>query len=598
MPTPFDFHQPPFDCLSGTERARLEAVIDLEYYAHGERVIGQDSPVDSLFVPMKGVIGSMVDDDPVLYHQGEAFDTRALVSGRAATSLYALEDSVLFRLPRECVLDLTQRNPLFGAFFYQDVAKRLASLAHQPIRHELQSLWLARVAQAPVRAPCWLADSVTLADAARAMQQQHLSSVLVRSADGAGIFTQSDLRDAIADGIDATGTPLASRVHRPLQGIEEDEFLYQALLLMTRQAIQRVIVTRKGEIVGVLEQVDLLAFLSNHAHLVGARIERAADTDDLQHAARDLRRMVAVLHGQGVKTTLIADLVTELQRKLLARLFAMLAPPGLVANSCLVLLGSEGRGEQVLPADQDNALLLADGYAPPVELPAITERFNTLLVQFGHPRCTGGVMLCNPAWRLSVGQCKHLLDEALDRGDGDAIMRLAIWQDAHPVCGDGTLLAQVVTHLRRWSAGDDAFLARFALAAEQFAPPPRMGGPWADKAPFDLKKLGIFPIVHGVRSLALEAGIEPTNTYRRLEALHTTGRLDPSLARDLTETLALFHALHLRHALQQDAQGRPIDYLIDPARLSPLERALLRDAFAVVRRLRERLRHHFRLAQF
>ncbi|GAA5784726.1 cyclic nucleotide-binding protein [Chitiniphilus shinanonensis] len=598
MPAPFDFSRPPFDCLTDTERVELEATMDLEYFAVGETVIGQDQEVDALYVTMKGCVIEAGVDDPAVYRAGAPFDTRALVAGRGTSRLLAHEDSIVFRIPRDTVLALTRRNPLFGAYFYQDVAKRLAFLAHRPLQRELQSLWMARVRQAPVGEPHWLEHGATVLDAARTMRQYHVTSVLVRGEAGSGIFTQSDLRNTVIDGIDARSAPVAEHARYVLHGVEEDDFLYQAMLTMTHHGIQRVVVTREGEVVGVLEQVDLLAFLSNHSHLVAAQIERAGTLDELRQAARDMERMVSLLHGQGVKVTLIAELVSELHHKLLARLFAMVAPPDALAHVCLLLLGSEGRGEQIMKTDQDNALLVEDGYRHP-ELPAAAARFNELLVEFGYPPCPGGVMLSNPRWRQEIAPFKRQLEQWMDHPDGENAMNLAIWQDATPIAGRSDLYEQVRTHFTRWFAQDAGLLARFALPVEQHfdAPRPLLAQLWGGDArdTLDLKKSGIFVIVHGARSLALEAGIIGANTYRRLDALARGGHLDKQQARDLAEALAFLQALHLKHALAQAQDGKPIDYRIAPGELTTLEGDLLKDTLAVVKRFRAHLRHHFQL---
>ncbi|TJZ66404.1 DUF294 nucleotidyltransferase-like domain-containing protein [Chitiniphilus eburneus] len=598
MPARFDFSRPPFDCLTEIERSEFDEVMDLEYFAAGETVIGPDQEVDALYVTMKGGVVEAGSDDPAAYRSGAPFDTRALVAGRGTSHLVAQEDSILFRIPRDTVLALTRRNPMFGAYFYQDVAKRLAFLAHRPFQRELQSLWMARVRQAPVGEPRWLDDRASVLDAACAMRQHHVTSVLVRGAEGVGIFTQSDLRNAVIDGVDTRSEAVALRARYELHTVEEDDFLYQAMLTMTHHGIQRVVVTREGEVVGVLEQIDLLAFLSNHSHLVAAQIERAATLDELRQAARDMERMVTLLHGQGVKVTLIAELVSELHHKLLARLFAMVAPPNALAHVCLLLLGSEGRGEQIMKTDQDNALLIEDGYRHP-DLPAAAARFNELLVEFGYPPCPGGVMLSNPRWRQEIGPFKRQLEQWMDHPDGENAMNLAIWQDATPIAGRTDLYEQVRMHFTRWFAQDGGLLARFALPVEQHfdTPRPLLAQLWGaeQRDALDLKKSGIFVIVHGARSLALEAGVIGANTYRRLDALARGGHLDKQQARDLAEALAFLQALHLGHALRQVQEGKPVDYRIAPNELTTLENDLLKDTLAVVKRFRAHLRHHFQL---
>jgi CBS domain-containing protein len=102
----------------------------------------------------------------------------------------------------------------------------------------------------------------------------------------------------------------------------------------------------------------------------------------------------------GTQVMLIARMVQDLNARLFERAWQLIAPPELVANSCLFVMGSEGRGEQLLKTDQDNALILRDGYAPPADLAAICERFSAALERFGYPPCPGRIMLSNPAWRM------------------------------------------------------------------------------------------------------------------------------------------------------------------------------------------------------
>jgi hypothetical protein len=106
--------------------------------------------------------------------------------------------------------------------------------------------------------------------------------------------------------------------------------------------------------------------------------------------------MVALMHGSGIRIERITRLVSELNRRLFARLWALVAPADLVAHSCLLVMGSEGRGEQILKTDQDNALLLRDGFdVPGPGRPGL--RFNAALAELGYPPCPGGIMLTNAA---------------------------------------------------------------------------------------------------------------------------------------------------------------------------------------------------------
>lgn len=112
-----------------------------------------------------------------------------------------------------------------------------------------------------------------------------------------------------------------------------------------------------------------------------------------------ITRLIAALHRGGTRMGLMATLVQQLNARLFERAWAMVAPPELLANSCLFVMGSEGRGEQLLKTDQDNGLLLRDSYAPPADLQNICQRFSDVLTSFGYPQCPGKIMLNNPLWR-------------------------------------------------------------------------------------------------------------------------------------------------------------------------------------------------------
>jgi CBS domain-containing protein len=307
--------------------------------------------------------------------------------------------------------------------------------------------------------------------------------------------------------------------------------------------------------------------------------------------------LIAALHRSGVKVTLIADLLCQLRRHMLRRVFSLLAPADMLDHVCLLVLGSEGRGEQILKTDQDNALLIEDGYTHP-DLADICERFSQTLMTLGYPPCPGGIMLNRPEWCCEQSAMRERLQEWMRHANGDSVMRLAIWADACAIAGRAELLESV--RLDTLPELDGGFLARFALPVLQFDVPLNLfsrliaeAGDRRDR--LDVKKGGIFPLVHGVRSLAIKAGIHTANTFERIDVLVGQQILPNDMAQDLRETLAFLQALRLQHGLISLAQDRPVDNLIDPEALSTLDRDLLKDALGVVKRFRQLIAHHFQL---
>ena len=177
-------------------------------------------------------------------------------------------------------------------------------------------------------------------------------------------------------------------------------------------------------------------------------------------------------------------------------------------------------------------------------------------------------------------------------------MNIAIFYDAMATAGHSDLLRAAKQDLIDLMHGERVHLARFARAIDAFPTPigifNNLVTSKAEGDALDLKKGGIFPIVHGVRALALEKGLHETGTAARIARLSEIGAFEHQFARELTE------ALHYLMTLKLDAQiaEAASTSLVKPGELSTMERDLLRDAFHIVKRLREMLRRHFNLAMF
>ena len=151
----------------------------------------------------------------------------------------------------------------------------------------------------------------------------------------------------------------------------KEDFVSHALLLMTKHNKRRLAVMQDREYVGFLEDIDLLSFLAGNAQLVAGRIDRAPSLAELGAAAPEISAQVRMLRRQGVKIETVCEIISDLNRHLFAKLFGHAAPDEIRAKGCLIVMGSEGRGEQTVRTDQDNGLILAE----PVDAAAL-EKFR------------------------------------------------------------------------------------------------------------------------------------------------------------------------------------------------------------------------------
>lgn len=611
MPQTFNFAASPFDCLNEAGQRLVRARVQRVQFAAGSVVMDAGDVPTHLFTLVRGHVAQTEGDEVLAtYGPDDSFDGRALVAGRVGSRFSAVEAVVAWQLPYATVQELIAHNSTFGALLLADIGDKLGALARRAEQHERQSLTLSRVDEAYLRPAHTVDAALDVVSVVRLFQAQRTTSVLVTGMAGGqtGIFTSTTLQRAILDGRALHTLAVGELASSPLVSVRVSDTLGDAMALLMRERVHRLVVLEDedkhtagggGAVRGVLEALDLFSFLANHSHLITVQIERAADLDALAQAARQITQLIAALQHGGTRIALMAQLVQQLNARLFERAWGMVAPADLVAHSCLFVMGSEGRGEQLLKTDQDNGLLLADGYAPPADLQALCQRFSEVLERFGYPECPGRIMLSNPAWRGAVAGFTQRVRQWLLLPEADSLMNLAIFLDARAVAGDGALLAQVRRGLMDVATDSDALVARFAIAVEQFD----SAASWWNRLlargdgarHISLKKAGIFPIVHGVRSLALARRVAATGTAERIAALVLDGTLDAALGEELVQSLHFLMGLRLQAGLAELDQGQPVTGHVDPQRLGSLERSLLKDALAVVKRFKSFLRLRLRL---
>jgi len=613
MPNAFNFSASPFDSLSPGEQGYVRNHVDIAYFRAGETILAVGIQPSHLFVIIKGVVHQYEGSEVInTYGADDCFDGRGLVAEKVSSRFVAGEEVVAYQLAKKAVSHLIASNATFGAMLFSDLANKLSAISQRQSQHELQSLTMARVDEAFVRPAHFVDADTDIVAVVKLFQAERTTTVLVRDhacdPPRLGIFTHTGLQKAILSGTPLAELPVRDLANFSLISVRPSDQLGDALAVMIRKRVHRVVVADVGSdgvvdgehIVGVLEAMDLFSFLSNHSYLISIQIIESGDIAALAQAAQHINRLIALLHQSGTRVSLIATLVQELNARLFERAWQLIAPPDLVANSCLFVMGSEGRGEQLLKTDQDNGLILRDGYAPDLNLAEICNRFSAALCDFGYPECPGNIMVSNPVWRQTAADFGQMTRQWLLLPTPDTLMSLAIFLDAHSVCGDANLLEGVRRDVFSLVTDNDAMLARFASAINSF---PESGGWWnrlllrgdQNEESLDLKKAGTFPLVHGIRCMALEQRLADTGTVARIEGLVAAGKLSAAMGSDLTESLHFFMGLKLKVGLAEQAMNRAVSGGIQVSKLSSLDRDLLKDTLGVVKRFKTLMRQRFHL---
>ena len=605
MPNAFNFNASPFDCLTPAEQRLVCDNVDVVYFPEGTAILDVGTEPTHLFVIIKGYVTQLEGTEiTTTFGPDDCFDGRGLVAGKVSSRFVAAEEVVAYQLARQAVSDLIAANATFGALLFSDLSNKLSALSQRKRQHELESLTLSRVDEAYLRPALYVDYGTDILSVVKIFQEHRASNVLVRDQrtqpGRLGIFTATTLQRAVLDGRALSQMAVGELSNFALVGVQVSDQLGDAMAVMLRHRVHRVVVRDEAqEIVGILEALDMFSFLSNQSHLITEKIEEARDLAGLAEAGAQITRMISLLYRNGTRVPLIAQIVQQLNARLFERAWQLIAPPELVANSCLFVMGSEGRGEQLLKTDQDKGLVLRDGYVPPHDLAEICTRFSQALSSFGYPECAGHIMVSNAEWRHSAGEFARIAKQWLMMPDADRLMKFAIFMDAHAVCGDAELLGQVAQERRDLTSTNDAMLGRFAAAIDAFG----SGSGWWNRLlgladggnQLHIKKEGIFPLVHGVRSLALAQHVSETGTTQRIAALVAAQSISAEMGADLTDSLHFFMGLKLKAGLAELDTGKPVTGAIDVERLSSLDRDLLKDTLGVVKRFKLLLHQRFHL---
>jgi CBS domain-containing protein len=601
----FDAANPPFDRLTHEEVEGLRAVLDIGYFSPDEVIVRQEHASDLLHVIIKGAV-EVRDGDALQSVLGpkDSFDSRAVVHGAAGEDFVAVEETLCYLIPSGLVRGLIHRNVAFAAFFYADVSRKLDAFAEQRKTEGVESVLRARIRDARHGGAIFVDGTTTIEQAGHAMRDHDINALFVQDGQRVGVVTGMNLSKAVVLRRLPLDTPISEVCHFDVISVDQGDFIFEALLLMTKHDKRRLALKSNGHYVGFLEDIDILGLLAGNSQLIPGRIDRARSVDDLAVTAQDIQAQVERLHRQGLKVDMIAEITSDLNRRLLQKLFEMVAPSTIRQNGCLLLMGSEGRGEQTVRTDQDNALLLTEE-VPATDLMHFREAFSGALDAFGFPPCPGNVMVRNPVWSQTVeGFIRQLKAWVLSR-DPESAMNIAIFFDAVAVAGAPDLLARAKEALVTLMRGETALLAHFAHLIETFSTPNLgvlstiMASVGARHDEIDLKRVGIFPIVHGVRTLAIDKGVLVNPTAARIDALVQAGSLERKFGQDLTGALQVFMELRLRtqlRALHRRTIGTESVVHLDE--ITTADRDMLRDALRIVRRFRELIRHRYNLGAF
>ena len=617
----------PFDRMELAHVMWMMERMDLGYYAAGEVIVSPDQgAVDRFLVIKQGVVHGEQNvakaseaDTWLELMEGECFPLGALLANRRVASIYrAGTDAFCYELPAADFRELIGMSAPFRDFCTRRIAnllehsKQVIQAQYSNSSVEQQSL-TSPMSAIIRRAPVTCAPGTTVRQVLEVMREQRIGSMVAVDADGRplGIMTLHDVLDRIAIPQIDLDQPVINVMSTRLSILPPHALAHEAALMMARQGFRHVLVVENERLVGLVSEKDLFALQRVGLRQIGSAIRHAETSEVLQQSAEDIRRMAHNMMAQGVAPEQLTQFISAFNDLLTARVVELeFKSSGLLGTPlhdgvCWMALGSEGRFEQTLNTDQDNAIIFdvpegmnADQVRE--KLLPVARRINATLELCGYPLCKGEIMASNPKWCLSLVEWKSAFSAWISGGSPESLLNASIFFDFRSLYGASHLAEELRSWLARVASENSRFLHMMAANALRNRPPLGLMRDFVlgEGNTLDLKLNGVTPFVDAARIFGLAAGVTETNTIQRLRSSAAKLNTPETEIEAWIDALLFIQVLRLRHHDEVSSQGKQHDMLdncINPERLNELDRRILKEAFRQARKLQARLALEYQL---
>lgn len=588
----------PFEVLTPSQMAMCIQHMDIAYYPKDTILISPEKIPEHFFIIIKGSVYEYSNENIVVmdYQHEDSFDSNSLIYGKCDHTFKVNEELICYEIEKKTFLNLIEKNQEFKDFFLKDLVNKIQSLKDKEYTSQLSSFMIAKVGDTLIHEACMVDENTKLIDAIEKSMQFKTSTIIVKKSDGGyGIITDSLLKvKVLLQGRDLT-IPVRDIAIFPLLTIQKDDYLFEALTILIKRNIKRIGVTNNnGEMIGILEQIDILSHFANHTYVIESKIKNANKVEDLKIASNEFLNIIKSLQAKGVKIYHISNLIGQLNTKVYQKLYSLVLPEELQKNACLIVMGSEGRNEQIIKTDQDNALVIKNGIDVEQYRPYMQQVTNHL-IDLGYPPCEGNIMVSNPYWCKTADEYKTDITKWINSPDMKSYLDLAIFIDAFAVAGDKELLINLKEYLYNKIQSKDIFMAYFAKSTLAFDTPTTFSSFMAKDDLINIKKAAIFPIVQGIRSLALKEKIKETTTIKRIKILEARNILEKTKAAELIEAFEIASTLRLKNQLDCIQEGVALTNEINTNDLGKIERDLLKESFKIVVEFKKFINYIFKL---
>lgn len=444
-----------------------------------------------------------------------------------------------------------------------------------------------------------IAGDISIKNAAKFFEQNYevFLPVINETGESIGYLSQNIIINHMISGGSADENISSLKLFK-LDSISHNATIYEALLHFRKNQLQCLCVTDNNmNNVGAIVYDDIFnASYTNFIFFI-KKIENSKNISEIIKYKSQLLLLIKNSIISNINVCQITNLNTLISDSITRRIIDLAIdeigdPP---VKYAFISMGSEGRKEQTLFTDQDNAIIYENNDQQNSK--EIKEYFLKLgkyicdgLNDAGYQYCKGNIMAMNEKWCQPLDSWKKYFTNWITDSNPQALLDSKIFFDLRYVYGDEELTELLLKHITKLINASTTF---FFYLSEDIIHKAIPDDVKKLKANIDLKKLMI-PIVDFARIYNFKYNLRACNTKNRLEEIYSHGYLIDSTFNNIHYIYNFLMDIRMKHQVNCLENKKTVDNLIDPNNLAEVQSAILKEYFELYETLKIKLRLDFK----
>ena len=627
----FDFLKdyPPFNLISKTTLLDIASTVEIEYFEKDTIIFDQnDKPHEHFYIVYEGAVRlyRFIDNQKHnidICDEGDLFGLRPLImKENYLMGAAANEETILYGIPINLFNDIILNYPKVSQFLIASFAtntrdpfsdkhkgKLFANISSvQKVENSYAETQSANYSKNPITCSV----DTTIQEASIIMTKNIINSIIIAEDNiPLGIITDKDIRTKIGTGLFNINEKVIKIMSSPVITFPEKITVAEAQIALLKHKVSHICITKDGtnesQLVGILAEHDLNILQANNPIFLVREIKNAKDAETLKYIRTKTSQLTKGYLEQEIPIYFITKVVSEINTAITKRIIRLAIkeigtePP---VSYAWLAMGSQGRKEQLLMTDQDNALVFENVEA--AEYPKVKEYFLLLATKVteklnivGFEYCPANIMASNPKWCISLDEWKHQFKDWVKNPNSEKILLSIIFFDFEYIYGNIELYNQMSESVFKYISKKQIFLG--FLSKVTLDNPAPLGffkqflveQDGENKDHFDIKSRAIRPLVDAARIFSLHHNLKVNNTIARFEKLM---EVEPQ-NKDIFESCANAFKILLQFRTSQGLAKNDGGRFVDINNLSKADRLKLKSCFYPLKNIQESLKLRFNVSQ-